>query len=88
MKIVHSTTLSIKTYGMHRYNDQLNIDGYCYLIVSDEKDLVGLYCMDYYFNEQDDSMPPYAFRRQQSRLYQKLHPDPVSLHNKFSQTSQ
>ncbi|XP_060583539.1 uncharacterized protein LOC132739765 isoform X2 [Ruditapes philippinarum] len=44
--------------------------------IEDEKDLVGLYCMDYYFNEQDESMPPYAFRRQQSRLYQKLHPDP------------
>ncbi|XP_053381809.1 uncharacterized protein LOC123540018 [Mercenaria mercenaria] len=44
--------------------------------IEDEKDLVGLYCMDYYFSEQDESMPPYEFRRQQSRLYQKLHPDP------------
>lgn len=48
---------------------------------SDEKDLVGLYCMDHYFAEQNSSQPPYAFRRQQSRLYQKLHPDPVSYKN-------
>ncbi|XP_052763049.1 uncharacterized protein LOC128205452 isoform X2 [Mya arenaria] len=44
--------------------------------IEDEKDLVGLYCMDYYFNEQNARAPPYEFRRQQSRLYQKLHPDP------------
>ncbi|KAL4218128.1 hypothetical protein ACF0H5_022864 [Mactra antiquata] len=44
--------------------------------IEDEKDLVGLYCMDTYFAEQNDSQPPYNFRRQQSRLYQKLHPDP------------
>jgi len=47
--------------------------------ISDEKDLIGLYCMDNYFREQTDRVLPYAFRRQQSRLYQKLHPDPVSL---------
>ncbi|XP_052249404.1 uncharacterized protein LOC127857089 isoform X2 [Dreissena polymorpha] len=44
--------------------------------IEDEKDLVGLYCMDHYFNEQNCSAAPYEFRRQQSRLYQKLHPDP------------
>ncbi|KAH3876676.1 hypothetical protein DPMN_000524 [Dreissena polymorpha] len=30
--------------------------------------------MDHYFNEQNCSADPYEFRREQSRLYQKLHP--------------
>ncbi|KAH3897216.1 hypothetical protein DPMN_021402 [Dreissena polymorpha] len=42
--------------------------------IEDKKDLAGLYCMDHYFNEQNCSAAPYEFRRQQSRLYQKLHP--------------
>ncbi|XP_052283529.1 uncharacterized protein LOC127880252 [Dreissena polymorpha] len=41
--------------------------------IEDKNDLIGLYCMDHYFNEQNCSAAPYEFRRQQSRLYQKLH---------------
>ena len=41
-----------------------------------EKDIVRMYCMDHFFNEQNCLAVPYGFRRQQCRLYQELHPDP------------
>jgi len=49
------------------------------MLIPDEKDLVGLYCMDCYFKEENGTVAPHEFRRQQSRLYQKLHPEPVLL---------
>ena len=37
-----------------------------------------MYCTDNFFTEQLGNEKPVAFRRQQSYLYNKLHPDPVS----------
>ena len=45
----------------------------------DEKDIVNLYCMDYYYAQQMHAMKPAEFKRQQSQLYQDLHPDPVCI---------
>ncbi|VDI50175.1 Hypothetical predicted protein, partial [Mytilus galloprovincialis] len=41
-----------------------------------EKNLLSLYCMEVFFNEQNDNNQPIEFRRQQSALYRHLHPDP------------
>ncbi|KAK3586634.1 hypothetical protein CHS0354_028492 [Potamilus streckersoni] len=43
--------------------------------VDDEKEMVQLYCMECYFNSEKAFLKSPLFKRQQSMLYQKLHPD-------------
>lgn len=41
-----------------------------------EKNIIGMYCMELFFDGQNDNNKPPEFRRQQSFLYKTLHPDP------------
>lgn len=41
-----------------------------------EKNIIGMYCMELFFEAQNDNNKPPEFRRQQSFLYKTLHPDP------------
>ncbi|XP_062587923.1 titin-like, partial [Saccostrea cucullata] len=41
-----------------------------------EKNIIGMYCMELFFEAQNDNNKPREFRRQQSFLYKTLHPDP------------
>ncbi|KAL3892393.1 hypothetical protein ACJMK2_004603 [Sinanodonta woodiana] len=43
--------------------------------IDDEKDMIQLYCMECYFNSEKAFLKSPQFKRQQSVLYQKLHPD-------------
>ena len=51
------------------------------MCLTDEKDIVNLYCMDYFYSEQMAAMKAPEFKRQQSQLWIDLHPEPVSLYN-------
>ena len=44
-----------------------------------EKLLTDAFCMDHFFARQGDNQKPREFNRQQSELYNRLHPDPVRL---------
>ncbi|XP_063418312.1 uncharacterized protein LOC134701107 [Mytilus trossulus] len=46
------------------------------MVLEGDKNLLSLYCMEVFFNEQNDNNQPIEFRRQQSSLYRHLHPDP------------
>ncbi|XP_055996833.1 uncharacterized protein LOC125683138 isoform X3 [Ostrea edulis] len=41
-----------------------------------EKNIIRMYCMELFFDAQNDNSKPKEFRRQQSFLYKTLHPDP------------
>ncbi|XP_063406174.1 uncharacterized protein LOC134690130 [Mytilus trossulus] len=46
------------------------------MVLEGDKNLLSLYCMEVFFNEQNDNNQPIEFRRQQSALFRHLHPDP------------
>ncbi|KAK3087600.1 hypothetical protein FSP39_008112 [Pinctada imbricata] len=61
---------------MERCADRLATLEFRILQMENERNILDMYCTDLFFTEQLANERPVEFRRQQSNLFNKLHPDP------------